>query len=117
MAGRCFGGATTLLFPKVFGGWRAVALRGAQLGVMHERIVSQVLAGSPRLLAQWRDVAATQRSDCADLLAEGSLDALIDAAGLPDEIDRFLAHAATRVTTMRRASGPLRAFGGRDRRR
>lgn len=115
VAGRCFGGATTLLFPKVFGGWRAVALRGAQLGAMHERIVNQVLAGSPRLLAQWREVAAAQGFDCADLLAEGSLDTLIDAPDLPGEIDRFLAHAATRVTPVRRSSGPLRAFGGRDR--
>ena len=115
VAGRCFGGATTLLFPKVFGGWRAVALRGAQLGVMHERIVNQVLGGSPRLLAQWREVAAAQGLDCADLLAEGSLDALIDGPDLAGEIDRFLAHAATPPTTVRRLSGPQRAFTGRER--
>lgn len=125
VAGRCFGGATTLAFPKVFGGSRAVALRGAQFGVMHERIVDQVLSGSPRLLAQWRQVAAAQGADFADLLAEGSLDALIDAADLPGEIDRFLEYAASRLPASRRrpAAGasrrgirrPLRVAASRER--
>ena len=91
VAGRCFGGATTLAFPKVFGGSRAVALRGTQIGVMHDRIVDQVLAGAPRLLAQWQESAATRRADFADLLADGTLDAVIDPDGLAGEIDRFLA--------------------------
>jgi propionyl-CoA carboxylase beta chain len=97
VAGRCFGGATTLAFPKVFGGRRAVALQGTQFGVMHERIVEQVLRGSPRLLAQWREVAAAQGAGFEDLLAEGSLDAVVDPAELPGEIDRFLADAALRL--------------------
>jgi acetyl-CoA carboxylase carboxyltransferase component len=109
IAGRCFGGATTLSFPKVFGGSRCIALRGAQFGVMHERIVDQVLKGSPRLLAQWRKVAASQRPDCADLLEEGSLDAVIAPAELPGEVDRFLDHAAARLPASRRS---VRASGG-----
>jgi acetyl-CoA carboxylase carboxyltransferase component len=121
VAGRCFGGASTLAFPKVFGGWRAVALRGAQFGVMHERIVDQVLRGSPRLLAEWRRVADAQGADYADLLAEGSLDALVDRAELPEELDRFLAGAvplppdtpAARVADRGRgrARQPLRLAG------
>jgi acetyl-CoA carboxylase carboxyltransferase component len=118
IAGRCFGGATTLAFPKVFGGCRAVALEGAQFGVMHERIVDQVLSGSPRLFEQWRQVAAVQGPDFADLLAEESLDARIDAAELPGEIDRFLAYAASRLPARRvsgaglaRVSRPARAVG------
>ncbi|MGH7672991.1 MAG: hypothetical protein ACREMC_08825, partial [Gemmatimonadales bacterium] len=108
VAGRCFGGATTLSLPKVFGGSRAVALRGAQFGVMHERIVDQVLGGSPRLLEQWRNVAATQGAGFADLLEEGSLDAVIDAADLPDEIDRFLAYASSRLPAARVARAGVR---------
>jgi acetyl-CoA carboxylase carboxyl transferase subunit beta len=91
VAGRCFGGATTLAFPKVFGGSRALALRGTQIGVMHDRIVDQVLAGAPRLLAQWQERASARRADFSDLLADGTLDAVVEPDGLAGEIDRFLA--------------------------
>ncbi len=90
VAGRCFGGATALAIPKVFGGTRTIALRGAQFGVMHERIVEQVLGGSPRLLAEWRNAAAAQRPDLSDLILQGSLDGVVDPDELPAEIDRFL---------------------------
>jgi propionyl-CoA carboxylase beta chain len=109
IAGRCFGGATTLAFPKVFGGSKCIALRGVQFGVMHERIVEHVLKGSPRLLAQWRQVAATQRVDFADLLTEGLLDAVIDPGELPGEVDQFLDHASARLAAPQR---PLRVRGG-----
>jgi acetyl-CoA carboxylase carboxyltransferase component len=111
VAGRCFGGASTLAFPKVFGGSRAVALPDAQFGVMHERIVAQVLSGSPRLLAQWQQVAAAQGTGFEDLLAEGSLDATIAASDLPREIDHFLQAATSQggitnlPTTNGRAAG------------
>lgn len=88
--GRCFGGATTLSFPKVFGSRRSVALRGSRIGAMHETIIGQVLSGSPRLLEQWRAVAATQGNGFEDLLEEGSLDAVIEVADLAGEMDRFL---------------------------
>lgn len=91
VAGRCFGGATALAIPKVLGGTRMLALRGAQLGVMHERIVEQVLSGSPRLLEEWRRAAAEQREGLGDLLADGSLDAVVEPDDLPAELDRFLA--------------------------
>jgi acetyl-CoA carboxylase carboxyltransferase component len=104
---RCFGGATTLVFPKVFSGMRVVALRGSDLGAMHRSIVSRLLAGSPRLLEQWETVAAQQGPGLEDLLENGSLDAVIDPAELPGEIDGFLARlderSAARVLTLRRA--------------
>ena len=90
VTGRCFGGASTLVFPKIFGGRRTVALRGSRMGTMNESIIARLLQGSPRLLAQWRQVAATQDPGLTDLLAEGSLDAVIDPADLAGEIDRFL---------------------------
>jgi len=120
VTGRCFGGATTLAFPKVFGGWRAVALRGAQLGLMHERIVDRVLSGSARLLEQWREVAAGQAPGFGALLEEGSLDAVIDVTDLPAEIDEFLAqhpspHPTRPFLTVSperpRRSGARRALG------
>jgi acetyl-CoA carboxylase carboxyltransferase component len=91
VAGRCYGGASTLAFPKIFGGRRALALRDAQIGVMDDRIVSQVLKASPRLLAQWREAAAARGTGFDDLLAEGTLDAVIEAGELSGEVDRFLA--------------------------
>ncbi len=90
IAGRCFGGATALAIPKVFGGRRTIALRGAQFGVMHERIVEQVLSGSPRLLAEWHRTAAGEDEGLSDLIAEGSLDAVVESEDLPGELDRFL---------------------------
>jgi acetyl-CoA carboxylase carboxyltransferase component len=91
VTGRCFGGASTLGFPKVFGSVRAVALRGARMGTMHERIITRLLEGSPRLLAQWREVAGRQGPGLEDLLADGTLDAVVEPADLPAELDRFLA--------------------------
>lgn len=102
IAGRCFGGATALSIPKVFGGSRTIALRGAQFGVMHGRIVEQVLSGSPRLLAEWRSTAAAQDEGLGDLLAEGALDAVVEPGDLSGELDRFLGCDAMRPR--RRAS-------------
>lgn len=92
--GRCFGGATTLLFPKVFGGITVIALPGSRIGAMHESIVERVLQHSPRLLEQWHQVAARQDAHLADLVREGSLDAVVEPAALPGEIDRFLTYCA-----------------------
>ncbi len=91
--GRCFGGASTLCFPRVFGGRRAVALRGSRVGVMHESIIARLLAGSPRLLAQWQVVARRQGPGLEDLLADGTVDAVIDADELGGELDHFLAES------------------------
>lgn len=90
VAGRCYGGATTLAFPRVLSGMRAIALRDAQIGIMDDGIVERILSASPRLLAQWRDSVAARGAEFDDLLAEGSLDAVIDLPELAGEVDRFL---------------------------
>jgi acetyl-CoA carboxylase carboxyltransferase component len=90
---RCFGGAATLAFPRVFGGRRVVVLRGSVVGTMHPSIIDRQLRGRPRLLAQWKSAAARQGPSMEDLLQQGSVDALIGAAELPREIDRFLAES------------------------
>ena len=90
--GRCFGGASTLCFPKVFGARRVLALRGSSFGTMQNGIIDQVLRQSPRLREQWRQTAAGQGADLEDLLQSETLDAVIDPHELPGEIDRFLTH-------------------------
>jgi acetyl-CoA carboxylase carboxyltransferase component len=115
VVGRCYGGATTLAFPKVFGSKRSVVLRGSRIGAMHESIITQVLDGSARLLEQWREVAARQGPGFEDLLEEGSLDAVIEIADIPDEIDRFLAHAAATRPSRGVTARPLAAAAGRVR--
>lgn len=89
--GRCFGGSATLVFPKVFGGTRALALRGSRIGTMHESIVDRLLSGCPRLREQWNEVAARQTPGLEDLLLKGTIDAVVDLPELGAEIDTFLA--------------------------
>lgn len=89
--GRCFGGASSLTIPKVFGGWRALAMRGSVIGAMQGTIIDQLLRQSPRLHEQWLKESASQGADLEDLLASGMLDAVIDPHELPGEIDRLLA--------------------------
>ena len=109
--GRCFGGAATLTFPKVFGGSRVVALQGSRVGTMDPRIVDRLLSGSPRLHAQWRAVAARQTPGLEDLVAEGSLDAVVTLPELGRELDRFLAsrRGRTRPVATRRPLERIRA--------
>ena len=107
VTGRCFGGASTLAFPRVFGSVRTVALRGCRMGTMHERIITQVLEKSPRLLQQWQQVAARQGPAMEDLLADGTLDAVIDSWELGDEVDAFLERIAPPRLTLVRDDGAL----------
>jgi acetyl-CoA carboxylase carboxyltransferase component len=100
---RCFGGASTLAFPKVFGGARMLALQGATIGTMNEKIIARLLGGSPRLLERWKRSAVRQGPGMEDLIAEGSLDAVTDLAGLPREIDHFLAAVVPTLGKSRRA--------------
>lgn len=105
VTGRCFGGASTLGFPRVFGSVRTVALRGSRIGTMHERIITQVLEKSPRLLEQWQAVEARQGPALDDLLADGTLDAVIDSWQLGDEVDAFLERIAPHRLTLVREDG------------
>ena len=107
VVGRCFGGASSLAFPKVFGGTRVVALRGARIGSMMDSIVDRLLEKSPRLLAQWRETQASQVPGMEDLLEQGTLDAVVDREDLPAEFSRFLAEcprAAARTPAPRAAT-------------
>jgi acetyl-CoA carboxylase carboxyltransferase component len=91
VVGRCYGGATTLAFPRVFGGNRALVLKDARVGVMDDRILADLLSASPRLLARWQAQVARRGPEFQDLLDEGTVDVVIEPEDLPGEVDRFLA--------------------------
>ncbi len=110
IAGRCFGGASTLSMPKIFGGRRSLALRGSTFGVMQSSIIDRVLQQSPRLRELWRASEAEQVPGLEDLLGSGMLDAVIDLHELPDEIDRLLTEAA--ASASRRDGAPRVATSG-----
>ncbi len=89
--GRVYGGATTLVFHRNFGGRKSLALKGAKMGSMHESLISKVLDGTPRLLEEWKQVAAKQTPDFKDLIDSGNLDKVIEMNEIGAEVDDFLA--------------------------
>lgn len=105
MVGRGFGGSNVLGFPKCFGSNRVIALTGAQIGIMHESIVDQLLSGSPRLQEQWDKALSEQTPDLKDLLAEGIIDALIDQSELDGQVEIFVRGLESPV--VRRPQVPL----------
>ena len=88
--GRCFGGTGMLLFPKIFGGDRIVAVEGAQIGIMNDNIIKELLSGTPRLLAEWQTANAEETPDLADLIAAGTVSKVIKKELISWEISAFL---------------------------
>lgn len=76
-SGRCFGGACILSVPKIFGGKASYALPNTDVGIMHPKIITQLLSGSNRLLTQWQQSEVMQTGDLKDMIIEGSIDAVI----------------------------------------
>jgi propionyl-CoA carboxylase beta chain len=111
--GRCFGGATTLGFPKNFRSQRCVAVKGCAIGVMGESILEQVLENSPRLLEIRREMRKAERDDLADLIANGVIDALVEPEEIGKEVEHFLQLAeveADRSAAMRRMVDEFSGF-------
>lgn len=90
LAGRCFGGASVLGFPKIFGSEGVLAVENAQVGIIHSNIVDQLLSGVPRMALQWEEIKKEQRPDLKDLIEEGTIDRLITANQIQEEINLFL---------------------------
>ncbi|MBK7963619.1 MAG: hypothetical protein IPK04_21940 [Bdellovibrionales bacterium] len=88
--GRCFGGAPMFAFPKIYGGRRSIAVRGAQIGVMHKSIIEELLSGAPRLKEAWKKVSDSEVSSLGDLVECGTIDRVIDKSEITKEIYRFL---------------------------
>lgn len=111
--GRCFGGATTLAFPKNFRSQRCIAVQGCAIGVMGESILEQVLENSPRLLEIRREMRKAERDDLADLIANGVIDALVASEEIGAEVEHFLQLAeveAERSAAMRRMMDEFNEF-------
>jgi acetyl-CoA carboxylase carboxyltransferase component len=87
--GRGFGGATVLGFPKVFGGLFQFILKGSQVGIMHHSIIEKLLHKSERLLGQWRKTSANEPEDYSDIIAKGTIDAVIEYSEINSKIDIF----------------------------
>ena len=90
--GRCFGGASVLAIPKIYGG-KTVAVQGAQCGIMGEHIIRQLLSGSERLLAEWEENAAAEKEDLSDFVDNGVFDKIITKEEISKEISSFIVSA------------------------
>lgn len=88
--GRCFGGSGMFGFPKIYGGKRVVAVKGAQVGVMHRNIIEELLSGTPRLKESWLKISATEVPTLEDLVEHGTIDAVIERRHIRTEIQRFV---------------------------
>lgn len=88
--GCAYGGASIIGFPKFFGSEAVYALENAHVGIMHESIITQLLAGSARLSALWQEVSATQTADLQDLIEAGQIDGIIGKQDIRGKIVHHL---------------------------
>lgn len=88
--GRCFGGSGMFSFPKIYGGKRVLAVKGAQMGVMHRNIIEDLLSGASRLKEAWLKVAASEVPSLEDMVEQGTIDRVIEKHQIRAEIQRFL---------------------------
>ncbi len=96
--GRCFGGSAMFTFPKIYGGQKNLAVRGAQMGIMHRDIIEELLSGAPRLKAAWTEVADTEVPTLEDLLKCGTIDKVIEKSEIHSEIILFLTQNEIKIS-------------------
>ena len=87
---RCFGGASVLFLPTILGKDYSIAVKGAEMGIMHKKILAQLLTKSPKLYKQWLFSSEKETNDCEDLFAEGIINKVIEAEDIGKEIDTHL---------------------------
>lgn len=68
--GRCYGGASVLMIPTIYGGKPSLALKGSHMGIMGKQIIRQLLSGSQRFLEMW-EAHASYETEMRDLLDLG----------------------------------------------
>jgi|WetSurMetagenome_2_1015567.scaffolds.fasta_scaffold67438_2 methylmalonyl-CoA decarboxylase subunit alpha len=90
VAGRGYGGATVLGFPKVLGSQKVFALEGASIGIMDSRIVESLFSNSKALMSAWQQVSPTQTADLSDLIGDGAIDGILKPASVVPALDQFL---------------------------
>lgn len=91
VTGRGYGGANTLLIPKVYGGEALYVLdEGVELNVMHVSIMEKLLSGSATLRAQWEASKSQETSDFADMREAGCVDRVINENDIRQLVEQHL---------------------------
>jgi acetyl-CoA carboxylase carboxyltransferase component len=91
VTGRGYGGANTLLIPKVYGGTAAFVLdEGIEINVMHESIMRKLLSGSAALLTQWEESRSRETPNFSDMIEAGSLDRVINENEIRRVVEQHL---------------------------
>jgi len=89
--GRGFGGANTLVIPRIYGSEaNYVILNRTTLGVMHESIIAHLLEKSKRMLKLWQASRERERADFQDIIETGIATRAIEIGELPEVIQIFL---------------------------
>lgn len=91
VTGRGYGGANTLLIPKVYGGAAVYVLdKDVEMNVMHESIMRKLLSGSAQLLGQWEESRLLESPDFSDVIASGCIDRVIGEDDIRKVVQRHL---------------------------
>ncbi|OUR94165.1 hypothetical protein A9Q84_17845 [Halobacteriovorax marinus] len=88
--GRCYGGASVFSFPEVFGGEPSIAFEEANLGIMSNQIIDQLLCGSPRFHSEWKENSQKETACLQDMIDAGVIGKRIKKEKITYEIDLFL---------------------------
>lgn len=105
---RCFGGASVLFLPTILGKDYALAIKGAEMGIMHKKILAEVLGKSPKMYKQWLINSEKETNDCQDLIAEGIINKVIDIKQMAFEVDTHLLNRNPLIKLQIPSSIPLR---------
>ncbi len=88
-AGRCYGGASVLMVPTIYGGAPSLAIKGSHMGIMGKQIIRHLLSGSQRFLDMWEAHSAYEE-DMRDLLDLGLFEGEFDLDGVSSRLDNFI---------------------------
>lgn len=70
--GRGFGGANTLVIPRIYGSFANYVIHGrTSVGVMHASIIEHLLEKSRRMLELWQQSRTREREDFQDIVDAG----------------------------------------------
>lgn len=84
--GRCFGGSSILSMPVFFGGEKSLLVKGAQIGIMSDKIIKQLLGATPLMLKTWEQNKERETEDYKDLIEDGVLEKVIH----PSELVKYI---------------------------
>ncbi|MCO4793044.1 MAG: hypothetical protein KC493_04990 [Bacteriovoracaceae bacterium] len=88
-AGRCYGGASVLMIPTIYGGKPSLAMKGSHMGIMGKQIIKQLLSGSQRFLEMW-EAHSSYETGLRDLIELGLFEGEFDLDGVISKVDDFL---------------------------